>query len=98
MNLILILITLMLFYLFLLYLIDGIPQIQIFYKYTQQDQQNIHFNKFPKYTRPCYSILDMVPPPDPHQEYRCNNFSKKPTGYTDFQRWKNEWSSDSVFI
>lgn len=91
MNLTLILIILVLFYLFLLYLTNTLSYTDIESKYSETQ-------KFPTYYKPSYSILDTVPPPDSHHKYRCNNFSKEPTGYTDFDRWTNEWSPESIII
>lgn len=98
MTLVLILLILILFYLFLMYLISEInPHTNEVQKIQSQPQFNMNlYRKFPTYTIP--SILDLVPPPDPHHQYRCNNFSREPTGYTDFDRWQNEWSPDSIFI
>lgn len=98
MNLTLILIILVVFYLFLSYLTNSIPSI-----YSTQPIQIIHpiqseTQIIPTYYKPSYSILDTVPPPDPHHEYRCNNFSKESTGYTDYDRWINEWSPDAIII
>ena len=69
---------------------------------TEHFIQNLHTNcygskecnkrKFPTYSRPCASLLDAVPPPDPHHEFRCPGFSHQPTGINDFDRWNTVWS------
>lgn len=50
--------------------------------------------KFPTYKRPCPSLLDAVPPPDPHHDYRCPGFSHQSTGVSDFDRWNHVWNPD----